>query len=59
MNYETANLLLNLLVVGIERHVVQTRLEAAKASGVPDSEVPKLLRQWRDEAIAEASSAGH
>ena len=59
MSYQTANLVLNLIALGIQREAVHARLKEAEASGVPDSEVPALLKKWRDDAIAEAEKAGH
>lgn len=59
MNYETLNLVLNLLAVGLQRETILSQVEAAKDAGLQDSEIPSFLRKMRDEAIAEAEKAGH
>jgi hypothetical protein len=51
--------LIELWGVGMERETVLANLQSAKASGIPESEIPALLRKWRDETIAAGEKEGH
>lgn len=55
--YAIADGILLLLEVGVSIAAVRDRLAAERAKGTPESEVPGLLQQWRDEAIADAKTA--
>lgn len=55
--YVVADLLLNLIAVGIRRDAIHARIESEKAKGTPPEKIPALLVEWRDAAIAEAQKA--
>ena len=55
--YALADLILNLVSLGIQYDAIQARLAKAKLDGVADADVPALLQQWRDDAIADAAKA--
>lgn len=55
--YTFGLMLLNLLGVGMKAEQVRARLEQARADGVSEDQVPKLLDQWYEEARQEALNA--
>jgi hypothetical protein len=56
-SYAIASLVIDLISIGLQREEILTRLNQAKASGVPDSELPDLIKSWRQEARQGAVNA--
>lgn len=55
--YQVANLVLDLIGIGLKAQAIREQLDAARAAGMPESEIPTLLNQWYDEARQEALMA--
>lgn len=52
--YQLLYLLLNAVEIGLNHQEIMAKLQAAEQNGVKEEDVPALLKQWLDEAIAAA-----